>query len=239
MGLVAVASLVFSGLFSYVSGSPFILQEIFGLSPSMFGIAFAANAVGMIAMTQLNPVLVRRWGPARILRIGVGISLLATTTLMLTSLFEIGGLAGFLVPLWVAMAGFGLSMPNSPALALSRHGEAAGTAAAVLGAAQFGIGGLVSPLVGVLSNGTAVPMAAIMATATLIASIILFVLRKALRGSADRLRRSPSGEPHHERTPSVMSNGPVRRSRLAAFCVCTERTTARWTRCPPGWVVRQ
>lgn len=180
VGLVAVASLVFSGLFSYVAGSPFILQEIFGLTPSMFGIAFAANAVGMIAMTQLNPVLVRRWGPARILRIGVGISLLATTTLVLTSLFEIGGLAGFLVPMWVAMAGFGLSMPNSPALALSRHGEAAGTAAAVLGAAQFGIGGLVSPLVGLLSNGTAVPMAAIMASATLLASIILFGLRKVL-----------------------------------------------------------
>lgn len=180
VGMVLVASLIFSAVFAYVSGSPFVLQQIFGLTPAMFGIAFAANAAGMIMMTQVNPLLVRRYGPARILRIGVAISLLATVVLVVTSLTSTGGLVGFLVPMWVVMAGFGLSMPNAPALALSRHGEAAGTAAAVLGAAQFGIGGLVSPLVGLLSDGTAVPMAAIMATAMLAASTILFALRKVL-----------------------------------------------------------
>ena len=178
--MVVVAGLMFATLFAYISGSPFILQGLYHLSPQQFGLAFGANAFGLIMMTQVNPLLVRRWGPARILRIGVAISLLATVVLVLTSVTSTGGLVGFLVPMWVAMAGFGLSMPNAPALALSRHGEAAGTAAAVLGAAQFGIGGLVSPLVGLLSNGTAVPMAAIMATAMLVATTILFGLRKVL-----------------------------------------------------------
>lgn len=180
IGMVLVASLVFSAIFGYVAGSSFVLQGQFGMSPAEFGVAFAANAAGMILMTQVNPLLVRRWGPARILRSGVLVSLLGTSALVLTSLTTFGGLVGFVVPMWVAMAGFGLSMPNAPALALSRHGEAAGTAAAVLGAAQFGIGGLTSPLVGLLGDGTALPMASIMATAMVIATLILFGVRKQL-----------------------------------------------------------
>jgi DHA1 family bicyclomycin/chloramphenicol resistance-like MFS transporter len=63
-----------------------------------------------------------------------------------------GGLAGFLVPLLFLLAAVGLVLPNAPALALSRHGEAAGTAAALLGATQFGLGALIAPIVGVLGN---------------------------------------------------------------------------------------
>ncbi|GAA0554991.1 hypothetical protein GCM10010172_42000 [Paractinoplanes ferrugineus] len=69
-----------------------------------------------------------------------------------------GGLTGLLIPLWFVLAMVGLAMPNAPAIALSRHGEAAGTAAALLGAVQFGIGALAAPLVGAIGVG-AVPMA--------------------------------------------------------------------------------
>jgi MFS transporter, DHA1 family, multidrug resistance protein len=63
-----------------------------------------------------------------------------------------GGLVGFVVPLFVLLGSIGFVLPNAPALALSRHGEAAGTAAALLGATQFGLGALIAPLVGVLGN---------------------------------------------------------------------------------------
>jgi DHA1 family bicyclomycin/chloramphenicol resistance-like MFS transporter len=64
----------------------------------------------------------------------------------------VGGMAGFVVPLWFVLGAVGFVMPNAPALALSRHGEAAGGAAALLGAAQFGLGAIVAPIVGALGN---------------------------------------------------------------------------------------
>ena len=64
--MVLVAGLMFATLFAYISGAPFILQGMFGLSPQQFGLAFSVNAVGLILMTQLNPILVKRYGPVRV-----------------------------------------------------------------------------------------------------------------------------------------------------------------------------
>jgi DHA1 family bicyclomycin/chloramphenicol resistance-like MFS transporter len=73
-----------------------------------------------------------------------------------------------------------LSFPNAPAIALSRHGEEAGTAAALLGATQFVIGGAVAPVVGALANGTAVPMAAIVVATTGMAATLIVSARRRL-----------------------------------------------------------
>jgi MFS transporter, DHA1 family, multidrug resistance protein len=78
-----------------------------------------------------------------------------------------------LVPLWFVIGSVGCIMPNTPALALTRHGESAGTAAAMLGAAQFVIGGLAAPLVGAFGDGSAVPMGAVMTGALLLAGILM------------------------------------------------------------------
>jgi DHA1 family bicyclomycin/chloramphenicol resistance-like MFS transporter len=77
----------------------------------------------------------------------------------------------------------GLVMPNAPALALSRHPESAGTAAALMGAAQFGLGALVAPLVGVLGNDE-VAMAAVMAVSVVIALVALLSVRQAATDTA-------------------------------------------------------
>ena len=69
--MVGVAGLMFATLFAYISGAPFVLQEFYGLTPQQFGLAFSANAVGLIAMTQINPLLVRRFSPASVLSVGV------------------------------------------------------------------------------------------------------------------------------------------------------------------------
>ena len=100
---------------------------------------------------------------------------------LITAVTGFGGLAGFMAPLWVMVGSLGLSFPNAPAAALSRHGEAAGTASAMLGASQFVLGGLVAPLVGALDNGTPVPMAAIMVSAQALAGTLLLVSRRSLR----------------------------------------------------------
>jgi DHA1 family bicyclomycin/chloramphenicol resistance-like MFS transporter len=183
--MVAVAGLMFATVFAYVAGAPFLLQGRFGLSPQAFGLVFSANAVGMILMTQLNPVLVGRFGPIRVLSVAVLTALAGGLALLVTALTDFGGLLGFMVPLFLVMSSAGLSFPNAPAIALSRHGEAAGTAAAVLGAAQFMIGGSLAPLVGALSDGTAVPLAAIIVGTTGLASGLFWSARRRMLDSTD------------------------------------------------------
>ena len=190
--MVAVAGLAFATLFAYIAGGPFILQGRFGLSPQEFGIAFSANAAGMILMTQLNPVLVGRFGPVRVMSVAVLIALSGGIALLVANLTGIGGLAGFLVPIAVILSAAGLTVPNAPAIALSRHGEVAGTAAALLGAAQFLVAGSIAPLVGALDNGSGVPMAAIMVSTTGLAATLFWFARRRLLAESATVGPNPS-----------------------------------------------
>ncbi|WP_270887655.1 multidrug effflux MFS transporter [Pedococcus sp. 5OH_020] len=178
VGLVLVAGLGFATLFSYIGGSSFVLQNVYGLGAQQFALVFGANSVGLIVASQLNPVLVRRHGPRAVLRVAVIVLATAALLMLGSTVSGVGGLAGLLVPLAVVLASCGFIFPNTPALALSRHGEAAGTAAAMLGASQFVIGGLAAPVIGMFGGGSAVPMAAVMATtATLAAAVAARTLR--------------------------------------------------------------
>jgi len=99
----------------------------------------------------------------------------ATTALLVAALTE-APLVLVLVPLWFVMFAVGLSFPNTPALALSRHGEAAGSAAALLGAIQFGMASIITPLTGLISTGSAVGMAVVMFGAVWLGAVVLLVL---------------------------------------------------------------
>jgi MFS transporter, DHA1 family, multidrug resistance protein len=178
--MVLVAGLMFATLFAYISGASFVLQDLYGMTPQQFGIAFSANAVGMIAMTQINPWLVKRYSPVSVLTFGVLLAVSGAITLLVLMALGVGGWFAFMAPLFFVISAAGLSFPNAPAIALNRHGESAGTAAAMLGASQFMIGGAIAPLVGALDNGTPVPMAAIMVGTTGLAAILLLSARKAL-----------------------------------------------------------
>ena len=91
------------------------------------------------------------------------------------SLGHIGGLLGFVLPVWAILGAMGLVIPNAPAVALSRHPEAAGTAAALLGAAQFGLGAAIAPLVGVLGN-TEFALALVMTVGMVVALFALLAV---------------------------------------------------------------
>ncbi|MEV4636798.1 multidrug effflux MFS transporter [Actinoplanes sp. NPDC049548] len=172
LGLIVVAGLAMAALFAYVSGSSFVFQEEYGLTEQQFGFVFGAGAVGLITATQLNVRLLRRWSPARILVTSLTFGAVSGVVLLIVAATGLGGLPGILAPLWLVLASAGLAFPNAPALALSRHGEAAGTAAALLGAVQFGVGALAAPLVGVLGTG-AVSMGLVIAGGMLAATIVL------------------------------------------------------------------
>lgn len=174
MALVLIGGLMMSAMFAYVAGSSFVLQDGYGLDELAFGLVFGANAVGLTLAAQLNPMMIRRFGVVNVLSGAMVVGLVAALVLVLTGLTGAGGLFGVLVPLGVVVATVGLSLPNTPALALTRHGEAAGTAAAMLGSVQFGIGALVAPLVGMFGATSAAPMGAIMVAVTLLATVLMF-----------------------------------------------------------------
>lgn len=150
--LVLVAALAMSALFAYVAGSSFVLQEQFELDEQQFAVVFALGAIALIGASQLNVVLLAHFTPVRIVISALSAGVLAAAVMTVLAVGDIGGILGFLIPLWFVLGAVGFVMPNAPALALSRHGEAAGTAAALLGAAQFGSGAIVAPVVGVLGN---------------------------------------------------------------------------------------
>ena len=183
--MVLVSGLMFATLFAYISGAPFILQELYSLTPAQFGLAFSVTALGLVLMTQLNPLLLRRITPVTALFVAVTVSALGAAALVVTTATETGGLVGFLVPVFFIAAAAGLSFPNAPAIALNRHGEAAGSAAALLGAAQFVIGGMIAPLVGALGNGTPVPMAGVILGASSLALVLMLVSHRRLAASQD------------------------------------------------------
>ena len=180
VGLVLVAALAMAAIFAYVAGSSFVMQEQYGLSEQQFGFAFGAGAIGLIAATQGNVRLLRRYSPQQILTAALLIGSAAALVLLGVAATGFGGLPALLGALWLALTAIALAMPNAPALALSRHGEAAGTASALLGAVQFGVGAVTAPLVGVLGNG-AVAMALLIAGGLVMALVVLLLVVRPAR----------------------------------------------------------
>jgi DHA1 family bicyclomycin/chloramphenicol resistance-like MFS transporter len=168
-----------AGVFGYVSGASFVFQQQYGLSQQQFGLFFGLSGVFLIGASQLNTRLLRRWAPRQVLLAAALAASVLSVGLFGSALAGFGGLPGLVVPLWLVLCCLGLIMPNAPAVALSAHGDAAGTAAALLGAVQFGIGAAVAPLVGLLGNN-ALAMSSVITGGVLLATAVLLLLGRRL-----------------------------------------------------------
>jgi MFS transporter, DHA1 family, multidrug resistance protein len=160
-GYMLAGSFAFAALFAYVSGSSFVIQEIYGASPQTFSLLFGLNSIGLVAVGQLNgKVLAGRVNLDAALFVGlVAITLSATALcLMAGGVFGDVGLVPMAAGLFVLMSAMGLVMPNSNTQALMRTKHAAGSASALLGTCSFLVGAIASPLVGIAGEHTAVPM---------------------------------------------------------------------------------
>ena len=180
VGFMMVASLTMAAVFAYVSGASFVLQDGFGVDGRTFGLLFGVGAVGLIISSQVNVALLRRFSSGAILSTALTVAALAGIVLLVDAVTGAGGLLGIMLPIWVVLAMVALCGPNATALALAEHGERAGAAAALLGAAQFAIGAAIAPLTGLGESGSAVPMAATIAGALFLAAVLVrLVLRPA------------------------------------------------------------
>jgi MFS transporter, DHA1 family, multidrug resistance protein len=192
--LVLVAALGMSGLFAYIAGASFVLQGHYGLDQQAFALVFGAGAVALIGATQFNVVLLRRFAPQTIVVWALVAASVAGVVFVGLSYEHIGGLPGFVVPVWAILAAMGLVIPNAPAVALSRHPDAAGTAAALLGAAQFGLGAAVAPLVGVLGNNE-IALALVMTAGMVIALLALLAVGVPASETEDDVSGDAVAEP--------------------------------------------
>ena len=176
VGYALSGALSFAGLFAYISASPFVLQEVHGLSPAAFSAVFAANAAGFIAMSQLSGALVTRTGPRPLLLTGLALGLTAGVGL-LAAVLTGAPLPLVLAALFLLLSSVGFVAPNATALALADHGRHAGTASALLGLLQFVLGAAAAPLTGLGGSGTAVPLAVVVATVTALAAASALLTR--------------------------------------------------------------
>ena len=160
-GYTAAQGLTFAGLFSYLSSGSFVLQEVYGVSAQAYGLIFGLNALGLVAVGQLNARLVGRRSTPRTLLFAALIGAVAAGVLMIGGA-ELQSLTIVVAMLFVYIASLGMVAPNSTALALDGHAQMAGTAAALMGAVQSGIGAVAGPIVAALGASSGVPMAAAM-----------------------------------------------------------------------------
>ncbi|MBC8091907.1 MAG: multidrug effflux MFS transporter [Pseudonocardia sp.] len=176
VGYTLSFALAFSAMFAYISGSPVVLQDTLGLSTTAYALTFAANATGLVLVTVLSARLVRTVAPRRLLMIGVA-SLIVMSTALLVVVLLGAPTAPVLLLLFLAVSSLGLIMGNATALASDEVRDLAGTGSALLGALQFGLGAVVSPLVG----ASATTMAAVMLIASVLAATALLLTRAPAR----------------------------------------------------------
>jgi DHA1 family bicyclomycin/chloramphenicol resistance-like MFS transporter len=167
----------FAEMFAYIAASPFVLEDIHGVSPQAFSLVFATNAVGLMASSQVNRALVGRVGLRRLLGAGVAAGTAAGLCLLVVVLLD-AGLPAILPCLFVAVASLGVVIPNATALALTPFPNVAGSASALIGATQFAFGAVAAPLVGAFGRDTAVPMAVAMATFGMLAAVVFLSSRR-------------------------------------------------------------
>jgi DHA1 family bicyclomycin/chloramphenicol resistance-like MFS transporter len=180
LAYLGLASTSYAGLFAWISGASFVLQNLYGLTPFSFGIAFALGSVGYMAGATLAARMVVRLGLDRTIGFGGcacaigGLGMVAAVALGLTSA------ASLVLPVAVYLAGLGMVLPQSIAGAMTPFPERAGTASALLGFVQQSIAALCGAVVGALLGANAWPLAAAVATMG-IATLALWILTRGLR----------------------------------------------------------
>jgi len=180
MALAVIPGLGLALIMSYVVGSPFVFQNEYGLTAQQFALVFALNGAALVLSAQLNAALVRKFPPVRLLRTALLVQLGLALLLLTVVATGAGGALGLVAALWLVLSAQGMIPANASVLALHNYGHMAGTAAAVIGALQSGVAGLVSPLVGVL-GGTSLSMAGVMTGSCALAVMVLALGTPAYR----------------------------------------------------------
>ncbi|WP_239616276.1 multidrug effflux MFS transporter [Cohnella mopanensis] len=175
MGYALAQALVSAAMFAYIAGSPFVLQNIYGVSPQMFSLFFAINGIGIIIAGQITGALASRVGEKKLFLAGLIIAAVSAT-LLLAMIVSSASLTAILIPLFFVVSSVGIVGTTGFSLAMSNKGHAAGSASALLGLLSFLLGGLLAPIVGIAGSANALPMGIIIAVTDIGAIICYFIM---------------------------------------------------------------
>ncbi|SFT24566.1 multidrug effflux MFS transporter [Paenibacillus sp. BC26] len=175
MGYALAQGFVMAAMFAYISGSPFVLQDVYGVSPQIFSLCFAINGLGIIVASQVAGRLAGRVNEVKLLVTGLCLAALGGVTLLLMLLIH-APLLLVLLPLFFVVASVGIVTTMGFSLAMRSQGHAAGSASALQGLMSFMFGSIVAPFVGIAGSNTAIPMGIIIAALDILALLIFFVL---------------------------------------------------------------
>jgi len=192
LGAVLNQGFLYAALFAYLAGSTYVLQDVYGLSPQAYALAFGANSAGFMVFGYLAGRAAERWSVRGTLGAGIAIAGLGALGLLAAGLAP--------MPLWVVLAslfalasGVATASPPATTLALVEYPRIAGTASSLLGMVRFGFGGLAAPLVGIAGAASILPLGLVTVTATVLAAVSFAVLARPRRGGD--LAAGPGGPP--------------------------------------------
>lgn len=178
LGHALTGGIAIAGMFAYIAGSPFVFIKLYGVPAEHFGWLFGTNAAGFILVAQVNARLLAKRGPAFLLARTVWIYLAAALALLAVSSLRTEQLWPLLVPLFICIASLGCILPNASACAMTGQGSRAGSASALMGCLQFSVAAGAASLVGILYDGSAMPMAMVISLcAILVVTVAMFTRR--------------------------------------------------------------
>ncbi|GAB3155191.1 multidrug effflux MFS transporter [Microbacterium neimengense] len=178
LGYAAAYAFAFATMMAYISASPFVYQTMMGFDEIQYGLAFAANALALTVSSIVGSRLTHRIPLTRLLGVGLLWNLGAIVVLLALVLAGVPAI-WLAVPILAAVSSLGLVMGNATALALEAARGRAGSGSAWLGFLQFTLAGLVSPLVGVGGEESALPLALTMLAASLVANAAFLIAQRA------------------------------------------------------------
>lgn len=174
-------SIAFSGLFTYVAASPILFMDILKVDATVYGWIFAFMSMSFIGSSQLNSLLLRRFSSEQMIFGALIVQIIISLIFLILAVNGILGLYGTIAMLFLFLACLGISNPNTAGLTLAPFAKNTGSASALMGAFQLGIGALASFAVGIFVKNSMVPMVAIMACTTIIAFIILNIGKRKIK----------------------------------------------------------
>ncbi|EGG36699.1 putative membrane protein [Paenibacillus sp. HGF5] len=175
MGYALVNGILFAGVFAYVAGTPFIYQNMYGVSPYMFSILFALNGLAIIAGSQFVKLFAGRVPENRLFRIGLIIAFISSAAVLFVVLVH-GALSAMFISIFLFAFSIGIIGPISFTLAMESQGHIAGSASAVLGSLQFALGAVTSPLVGMAGENSAIPFGVVIFSTSVLSIAAYLIL---------------------------------------------------------------
>lgn len=178
LGVMLAQTIHAAGMFSFISGSPFVYIEVYKVDPKFYGLLFGMNVSCILFTTYVNSLLVKKIAILRLLRCGLFISATGGVLLLISALFEFSNIFSIVIPVICYLCVVGLIGSNSTTYVMNFFRETAGTASAAIGATRFGMGALAGILLNLYPAENAVPMAVAMCSCGLLANFAYYYLRR-------------------------------------------------------------